>query len=373
MTRIVQADVFLVKWPFNFAVSHSLATNQATANLVVRLRDQLGNQGWGEGVPRDYVTGEDTEGSLAGLRDHLLPALLERELDEASPLGLLEELLSPDLMDRFPAAACALETAWLDLAGAATGRPLFQLMGGAGGDGPGYSAVLPLLPAPAGAKVLAMIQAMEMNQVKVKAGQSDDLERLRQVRAVLGPGADIRVDANGAWSPDQALEAIQALAEVGLSSVEQPVPKEDFAGLARVRAGCATRIVADESCCTAAEARALIDQEAVDGLNLKLSKCGGPSRTLAIMDLAGEAGLFCQLGCQVGELGILSAAGRHLVSARPELIHCEGCLTRFFLGRDLIEQDLSPSRGGRVAPLSGPGLGVQVREETLADSHRFSL
>jgi muconate cycloisomerase len=230
-----------------------------------------------------------------------------------------------------------------------------------------------LLPEAATDQVLAVIKTMGMSQVKVKAGRPDDLSRLRRVRQTLGPEADLRLDVNGAWTVDQALTSIPELAEVGLSSVEQPVAKEDFAGLARLRQGTGVRIVADESCCTADHARELIDLQAVDGLNLKLSKCGGFSRTLDIMALADRAGVFCQLGCQVGELGILSAAGRHLASARPDLAHREGCLTRFFLGRDLIAEDLSPGPGGWVPAPQGPGLGVQVLEERIAPDLLFSL
>jgi L-alanine-DL-glutamate epimerase-like enolase superfamily enzyme len=111
----------------------------------------------------------------------------------------------------------------------------------------------------------------------------------------------------------------------------------------------------------------------VDGFNLRLSKNGGPARTLDIFNMAQKAGFVCQLGCQVGELGILSAAGRHFASTRPELIHLEGSLTRFFLAKDIIDENLSPLLFGEAPPLTGPGLSVTIRESVLADCHLFTL
>jgi muconate cycloisomerase len=79
------------------------------------------------------------------------------------------------------------------------------------------------------------------------------------------------------------------------------------------------------------------------------------------------------LGCQVGELGVLSAAGRHFASIHPELLYLEGSLTRFFLPQDVIAQDLTFGPGGQAPPLSGPGLGVRVQEESLRATQIFSL
>jgi len=214
---------------------------------------------------------------------------------------------------------------------------------------------------------------VEATEIKVKVGHEGDLDLVAKVRRTFDPKTDLRVDVNGVWSTEDAIKKILVLQELGISAVEQPVAKNNLKGLAEVTRKVKPLILADESLCTEADAQALIEARAVSGFNLRLSKCGGPARTLKLLNMARQAGLACQLGCQVGELGLLSAAGRHFAATQPDLIHLEGCLTRFFLTRDIIKEDLSPGSGAKAAPLTGSGLGVTVLDSALANSHLFSL
>lgn len=233
--------------------------------------------------------------------------------------------------------------------------------------------MVPLLEAEQLAAVLDQVQVMGLDQIKIKVSKHGAVERVAQVRSALGPEVRLRVDANGSWQASEAVAIIKAMEPFGVESVEQPVPKEDLEGLATVNRQVQPLIMADESMCTAAQARELIDRRAVGAFNLRLSKCGGPARTTRLFNMAKQAGLACQLGCQVGELGLLSAAGRHFASLLPELIHLEGSLTRFFLPRDVIHQDLTFQAGGQAPRLTGAGLGVEVDEAALAGSLVFSL
>lgn len=363
----------MIRWPFSLAVSHSLASNTATANVVVALTDERGLVGYGEGVPRSYVTGEEVEGSLAALRGGLGALLPGANIPEEKALGWLEKAAGARALDAAPAAACALETALLDLAGKRLDRPVSALLSPAAPGPVTYSAVVPLLPAPALPAILGQIQALGLELVKVKVERRGGRDLVARVRAALGPKTHLRVDANAAWSPDEAIEQIESLASLGVEAVEQPVPRSDLPGLARVNAAVEPLLIADESLCTRADAEALIAASAVGCFNLRLSKCGGPARTLALMGLAREAGLGCMLGCQVGELGILSALGRQFASIHPELLYLEGSLTRFFVERDLIAQDLTFGPGGVAPPLDGPGLGIEVLPQALEGSEQFTI
>jgi muconate cycloisomerase len=193
------------------------------------------------------------------------------------------------------------------------------------------------------------------------------------VREFLGPEARIRVDANGAWTAREAVAKINAMAFLNLEAVEQPVAKNDLEGLAEVTKQVSPAVLADESVCNLVDARRLIDNQAVDGFNLRLSKCGGPYRTIELLDMAEKSGLICQLGCHVGELGLLSAAGRHLAEARRHLVYLEGSLTHFVFGRDVIYENISFGYAGIAPNLPGPGLGVNIREDALKDSLIFHL
>jgi len=371
--RIVNASAYLIKWPFLLPVEHSLATNSATENLVVKVVDGQGRAGFGEGVPRGYVTGETLAGAVAALEESFLPGVMGREIDPYQALDFLPQHFPRRQLDAAPAAGCALEIALLDLAGQNLGQPLSAFLGDQVRNKLVYSAVIPLTSRDRFEELLADIERLGLKEIKIKVGRDDDLEVVGLVRQALGPEVRLRVDANGAWSVGQAIERINQLAALGVEAVEQPLPKEDLAGLAEVTGRAKPLILADESLCTADEAQALIRAGGVGGFNLRLSKCGGLARTEELFDLARQAGLVCQLGCQVGELGLLSAAGRHFAMAHPELIHLEGSLTRFLVGQDIIFEDISFGPAGLAEPLTGPGLGVKVDESKLIGNRILSL
>ncbi|MCB2226842.1 MAG: hypothetical protein KQH53_09205 [Desulfarculaceae bacterium] len=372
--HITSLSAYLIRWPFSLAVSHSLASNTATANVVVALTDGQGQVGYGEGVPRSYVTGEEVESSLAALKSGLGPLVLDAEIPDGQALGWLERIAGAQALDAAPASACALETALLDLAGRRARRSLSSFLGSGAPAPVVYSAVVPLLPPPALPAILGQVKAMGLKQVKVKVERQGGVELVAKVREALGLEARLRVDANGAWSPGEAIDQIKALAELGVEAVEQPVPAElGPRALAEVNAAVEPMLIADESLCTRADAEGLIAARGVGCFNLRLSKCGGPSRTLELMKLAQEAGLKCMLGCQVGELGILSALGRQFGGMHPELVYQEGSLTRFFVDQDLIRQNLTFGPGGMAPPLIGPGLGVEVLPAALEGCERFTL
>ena len=363
----------LVKWPFKFPIEHSLARNTATENLVVKLTDENGLSGYGEGVPRDYVTGETPHASLEGLKTTLLPLVLDHDFDPNQAFGFLKNNLPVELIDRWPSAVCAVELALLDLAGRVAGTPVSKLIGQPSEKKLNYTAVISVTKPEKLEEILSIIHTLQVREIKVKVGLEGDLKTVSFLRETLGPETKLRIDANGAWTVKTAVRKVKEMEEFGITSVEQPVAKNDVEGLAQVRREVEALVLADESACTPDEARRLIEAEAVDGFNLRLSKNGGPARTLDIFNLAQKAGLVCQLGCQVGELGILSAAGRHFASTHPELIHLEGSLATIFLEQDIIEENLLPGLFGKAPPLTKPGLSVTVRESALADCRLFTL
>lgn len=367
--KITKASLYLVEWPFSLPVSHSLAENTATSNMAVRLTGENGLAGYGEGVARPYVTGEQTQDSLSALKSLFLPRLVGQTLSADAPLTRLHELFSPQLIDRHPAAFTALEIAVLDLAGRTSGRPLYTYLNGGEARPAGelvYSAVVPFLPPGELAKILKLIKKLDLGHIKLKLGRQDDEALLELAGELLGPGVDLRVDVNGAWGLEEALANLALLEKNRVRSLEQPLAKHDLDGLARLVETAGLLIMADESLCTMRDARLLIEHKAATAFNLRLCKCGGPSRTARLLALARKAGVKCQLGCHVGELGILSAAGRHFAQAAGDLIYLEGSLTRFFMAQDLIAEDLSPGVKGRAPWLGGPGLGVTVLHDRLA-------
>jgi muconate cycloisomerase len=155
---------------------------------------------------------------------------------------------------------------------------------------------------------------------------------------------------------------MQSLLKYNVTSLEQPVPHTDVAGLRQVRSELNLPIMLDESLCCREDAERAIAGGWCDLFNIRLSKCGGLFRSVQLAAIARQQGLGFQLGCQVGETGILSAAGRHFACNIDNIRYLEGSFDRFLVRDALTEQDLTFQYGGRGKRLSGLGLGVDVNE-----------
>jgi L-Ala-D/L-Glu epimerase / N-acetyl-D-glutamate racemase len=369
--RVRQIDVLLVELPFRLSFGHALATRRVSSNVIVRVQLDSGTVGFGEGVPREYVTGETAEASFSALVGRLAPALVgcafsrPEELDDA--LSDAVDAACPSTLFGLNAARCALELAVLDALAKAAGVPVRQLVSTeAGGGELCYDAVLPFLPPPALVAAAVAIRTLGISRVKLKVGRQRgrDLRDLALIRRVLGARADIRVDANAAWTGDEAIAMLAAMRRYGVSAVEQPVAAGDLDGLRRVTATSPEVVIVDESLRTRAEAEELAGQQACGAFNIRVSKCGGLIPSLRIHRVAREHGVMSIVGAQVGETAILSAAGRQLAAiVRPRYL--EGSAGSILLRTDIARERTLPRRGGRARASEAPGLGVAGDEARL--------
>jgi L-Ala-D/L-Glu epimerase len=370
--RIVELTAFHVRIPLRKPFRHASHTRTSTDNVLVRCVLEDRTEGFGEGVPRDYVTGETIDSVLSLLRDSDLRSQLEACADFPRAVALAERLrLAPVPGDergcQGNAARCALELALLDAYGRRFGEPL--------------SAVTRLLapdlyqPRPwvrysgaitsAGTGFKIRLAALRMwlyrfRQVKVKVGIAghDDVYRLRNIRRRLGSKMDLRVDANEAWSPAEVVQRITELEPFRITSVEQPVPHAHVDTLAEVRRQVRVPIMHDESLCSRYDAEQAVAQGTCDLFNLRLSKCGGFIPSLRLAQFARQHHLGYQLGCQVGETVLLSAAGRHFAASVSDLRYLEGSYDRHLVREPLGKRDITFRWGGWAPALPGPGLGV---------------
>ncbi|MDU0289740.1 dipeptide epimerase [Saccharothrix longispora] len=187
--------------------------------------------------------------------------------------------------------------------------------------------------------------------LKVKVG-GDDERDLAAVAAVGATGARVILDPNGAWTPEGTVRFVERVGGVPLDAVEQPIAPGTPDALAWVRERCPAPLVADEDAATVADVRALAG--AVDGVNVKLAKCGGITAAMEVVAAAREAGLDVMLGCLVASsLGIAPAV--HL-TGHARWVDLDGHL--------LLAADPWSGIGGEdgVLRLTGaPGLGVVPR------------
>lgn len=377
--RVVELTACHVRIPLVRPVRHASHARTDTDNLIVRCLLDDGTEGFGEGVPREYVTGESIDSTFDLLRRSDLPAQLEPCPNFPAALVLAERLrLAPlpgdDRECGGNAARCAVELAILDAYGRRFREPLSRITQLVAPDlheprdRVRYSGAI--LSARAGYKLFLAcfrVWVYRFRQVKVKVGIAgyDDASRLQTIRRRLGAKVDLRVDANEAWSANDVIDRIRALEPAGITSVEQPVPHADVNVLRDVRAQVKTPIMLDESLCSLVDAERARSDGLCDLFNLRLSKCGGFLPTLRLAQFARTHGLGCQLGCQVGETALLSAAGRHFAASVGGLRFLEGSYDRHLVREALGMRDLTFGWGGWGKALPGPGLGVDIRPSAL--------
>ena len=376
MPTVTKLDLFAVDLPFKVAVRHAAAARTTSDSLFLRAHLDNGVEGWGEALPRAYVSGESREHAFALLRDTVLPALVGqsfRSLPEA--VSFLEkcdgkappEWVRPEVPQT--SAWCSVDLALLDAFGRVAGDPARPAAGDQAPTAASlgryrYSGVVSAGRGWPYALSLLKIRAFGFRQVKLKLEHDGAVRAARTARRVLGRRVDLRVDANMAWDVEQALELIGQLRAVGIRSFEQPIAADDLAGLARLVAESSAQIMVDEGLTDRDSLQRFIAHRASTAANVRISKCGGLIGAYARCRQALDAGLMLQVGCQVGESSLLSAAHLTLLSAlaplTPGVRHAEGCFGRHLLREDPAAPLIQFRYGGR-APRRPPGAGLGVQ------------
>jgi L-alanine-DL-glutamate epimerase-like enolase superfamily enzyme len=372
--HVVSLEARHVRVRLRRPVKHASHARTDTDNLIVVCKLSDGKLGYGEGVPREYVTGETIDSAIELLKRSDLTRQLKPAAEFPEVLAHAEALTLADVPNddrkcHGNAARCAVELAYLDAFGKALGEPLMnatKLLAPAlyqPAERVQYSAVL-LSSKGLKLRLLALgYRVAGFKQLKVKVGIAghDDVKRLRAVRRCVGGGVDVRIDANEAWTADTAAARLRSLERYGLRSVEQPVPHEQVASLAKVRQEVPIPVMLDESLCGMVDAERAVGGGWCDLFNLRLSKCGGFIPTLRLAEYATKHKLGYQLGCQVGETGVLSAAGRQFACSVGGLVAREGSFDRHLVHDALTTDDVTfSSRGGWAPMLTGSGTGVTV-------------
>jgi L-alanine-DL-glutamate epimerase-like enolase superfamily enzyme len=335
--------------PFRIARVHG---GEGMSSMIVELRNDAWPDlvGYGEGYPDAYY-GETLE-TIAVVLPLLLAAIEPDELEVTAVDGAA---LSERIGERFEAtiahhgaAKCALDTAVHDLVGKHLGLPVHRLLGLSSAIGPTDFTIGIDDPEVVAARAA---RATRFPALKIKVGGPSDLETLEAVRRVFdGP---IRVDANTAWTPEQGARLIPDLIRLGVELIEQPFPAHRIDQLGWLQERSALPLVADESAVTIRDLVGLVG--VVDGVNVKLAKCGGPGPASRMLARARELGFRTFLGCmEETSLGI--AASAH-VAAAADWIDLDGCL---LISGDPFE-GLELGADCRWQLTDTPGLGIRRR------------
>jgi L-alanine-DL-glutamate epimerase-like enolase superfamily enzyme len=307
-----------------------------------RIIDEDGIEGWGEASPSSYY-GENARTVLTAL-DTLSGHLPEDPFDLEEAERRFERVVP-----RNGAARSALSGALHDLVGKRLGQPLWRLWGLDPGQAPRSSFTIGIDTPEAMRRKVE--EAADYPVLKIKLGGERDEEVLRTVRAVTD--RPIRVDANAGWTRDRAIAMLPVLKEYGVELLEQPVASDDLEGLAAVRqASPGIPVVVDESCIVATDIPKVAG--AVDGINIKLAKCGSLREALRMIATARAHGLLVMVGCMIEtSIGITSAA--HFTPL-VDIADLDGAALT-------VDDPFTGARidRGQITLPTGPGLGVARR------------
>jgi muconate cycloisomerase len=257
-----------------------------------------------------------------------------------------------------------LDMACHDLMGHVAGRPACELMGGSASELP-LAALIPLAEPQFMVDLALAFQrgGTATFRLKLGAGITEDVAIVALAREALGPAARLRVDYNQAYTPDQAVRAIAAIAPFGIDCAEQPVRADDWLGMARVQRAVQVPLMAHEGCFSFTDFVALLELGAVGVLGVNGERPGGITQALRAIDYAAARGIGTVLHNQ--PLGIGSAAQAHLGAARASVLgHAMELFGHVMMEDDLITSPIDYS-GGRVRLPQGPGFGVTLDAAAL--------
>ncbi len=386
LSQIRYLRIYPLLIPLRQPFRHAVQVRRHADPVVIQVELADRTIGYGETLPRPYVSGETADTVLESIDRTMLDELLAfRPASFPEALERIDALPTHGRTGRLIVAARAgVELALLDAYSRHFAKPISDAVGWLGVPGfgsPGstkhvrYSGVLSGGELSRLKRSLRKMRWFGLRDFKLKVGYEDDLDRVRAVADLLGRSlgraTTLRLDANGAWTLEQASERLAAMEDWPIRCVEQPLDRAHDNDLVALRRAVRLDIMYDESLVTFADAERLLHLGVAGAFNIRISKNGGFLPALRLAHFARKHKLMYQLGCMVGETSILSAAGRRFLENVPGVTFAEGSYGRFLLQGDVVDRPVQFGCGGRFTPLSGLGWGIDVRpprlERHLAD------
>ena len=345
--------------PLRVPFKTALRSVDSVEDVIVEIVTDTGAVGYGEAPPTGVITGDTTGAIIGAVRDHIAKTITGCDIDDFEKLM---QLVQGSIVHNSSAKA-AVDMALFDLYGQLYDIPVYKLLGGSRKN---IVTDITISVNPPEQMARDAINAIERGydclKVKVGADPALDVARLSAVREAVGDDVLIRIDANQAWSPKQAVRILNEMQEKGLKLelVEQPVKALDIEGLRFVTERSYVPVLADESVFSPEDAMKIMQNHAADYINIKLMKCGGIYNALKILSAAEVYGVECMLGCML--------EAKVSVNAAVELACAKSIITKIDLdGPVLCSED--PILGGAVfnekdiTVSDEPGMGIKGFEE----------
>ncbi len=365
--KITRVDVFVVQVPLKgtFTTSQSARTHQKS--VVIEVHTDTGLSGLGNVDPSPKYSDETPEEIVSCLTNTLIPVVLNSD-----PRDIVLRMVD---MDRAVSghyhAKAALEMAFYDLSGKALSVPVYRLLGGPVCEKvPLISSWIGHIPPDAAAEQAGYWVEKGFQTLKIKVGHdvAESVERIRVIREAVGPNIKLRVDANEGFTVDEAIKAIKGFTPYDILYCEQPVPRDDWNGMARVRESVDVPIMADEGIVGPKDLIVTVEKKAADIVKVKVMKNGGLYGTGRMIWLAGSLGLKCVLGHGF-TLGINSWSEIHLAASLPNIMMPIETTGMLKVEEDVISEPIQVENGC-VELSQAPGLGATLDREKMT---RFSV
>jgi len=368
--KIERIEINTLNVPFKHAIRVPIGILDAAQNVVIKITTEDGTYGWGEASPFAPITGDSQKSNLAMAQD-------------LAKLILGKNALSVDVrmaeINRYTVGETSIKSAFdmalYDIAAKAAQMPLYQFLGGEKHE---IRTDITIGMQTTIEDTLARVQEMldaGFDAIKLKVGRPglEDVKHVSAVRDLCGPDVHIKIDSNQGWDLPTAIANINAMHPLKLDYSEQPLPAWNYDGLANLRTQVPLPICADESVFDHRDALKLINQKAVDYLNIKLGKSGGIRNALKINSIAESAGMKCMIGCFAeSRLGLSAAA--HLAMARPN-IHFLDLDCAYGFKSDPIKGGMAydTEKGGVIHLPDVPGHGAEVDPEQLNPENTIEI
>lgn len=362
--KITAIKLGRISVPLRVPFKTALRRVDSVEDIIVEVHTDTGEIGYGEAPPTGAITGDTTGAIIGAITDHIRKTLVGRDIDDFEDLTTALD----GAVVKNSSAKAAVDMALWDLYGQKYQIPVYKLLGGARKKII-TDITISVNPPEEMARdaVNAIKRGYDTLKVKVGVDPTLDVARLKAIRDAVGSAPRIRIDANQAWAPKEAVRLLNEMQESGLAIelVEQPVKAHDLEGLTYVTERSYVPVLADESVFSAEDALKIVEMRAADLINIKLMKCGGLTSALKIAALAEISGMECMIGCML-EAKVSVNAAVHLACAKK-------VITRVDLdGPVLCSED--PIDGGAVfnekeiTVSDAPGLGIKgIRGLTYLD------
>jgi len=359
--KITEIEAIPVSIPLktDFGISGGVQT--MAEHVIVKLHTDEGIVGLGEAATSPQY-GEETPESVY----YTIKCYLEPALKGADPtnLALLHKIMDSAVHGNTFAKA-AIDLAAYDVTGKYLGVPVYTLLGGKfKGKIPVGQSIGIKEPKKAVEEVLEYVKE-GFQSIKVKIGNDPegDVKRVGMIREAIGYDIPLRVDANQGYSPDVAIKTLKAMEKYDLLLVEQPVPRWDLFGMAKVCEALDTPVLADETVYTPEDAINVVRMNAADIINIKIMKPGGLYKSLKIAAIAEAANIPLAIGSMV-EMGVGTAAGAHFASACKNVNYPCDVKGPSLMVDDILKEPVIIKDGFTHVP-EGPGLGIELDEDKI--------